>query len=82
MQIRPYDQGEVDELRAAMAVNRQLLLALYDATLNKDLVISQFAEVSEGTSVHTLFSEMSDEFYNEFERQRAGILQLLIDARV
>lgn len=82
MKLRPYDQEEVDELRAAIAVNKVLLLALYDAIDNKNLVISQFSEVSEGQSVHTLFSGMSDAFHQEFERQREVILQLLHDANV
>ena len=75
------DRAEFDRLSAAVAVNQHLLFALYDAIQDKKTVIAQFADVTERTAIHTLYSEMSDEFYDEFERQRDLMLQLLVDAK-
>ncbi len=74
-------QGHLDRIRAAIAINQSLLLALYDAIDDKDTVINQFSDVTAKIEIQTLYSEMSDEFYDEFERQRDVMLQLLDDAR-
>ena len=74
-------QGHLDRIRAAIAINQSLLLALYDAIDDKDTVINQFSDVTAKIEIQTLYSEMSDEFYDEFERQRDAMLQLLDDAR-
>ena len=74
-------QDHLDRIRAAIAINQHLLLALYDAIDDKDTVINQFSDVTAKIDIHPLYSEMSDEFYDEFERQRNVMLQLLDDAR-
>ncbi len=74
-------ESQLDRTRAAIAINQSLLLALYDAIDDKDTVINQFSDVTANIDTHTLYSEMSDEFYDEFERQRDVMLQLLDDAR-
>ena len=74
-------QDHVDRIRAAIAINQDLLLALFDAIDDKDTVINQFFDVTAKIDIHPLYSEMSDEFYDEFERQRDVMLQTLDDAR-
>ncbi len=74
-------QDHLDRIRAAIAINHTLLLALFDAIDDKDTVINQFSDVTAKIDIHTLYSEMSDEFYDEFEHQRDVMLQLLDDAR-
>ena len=74
-------QDQLDRIRAAISINQSLLLALYDAIDDKDTVINEFSDVTAKIEIQTLYSEMSDEFYDEFERQRDVMLQLLDDAR-
>ena len=57
-----------------------LALALFDASPNKERVISQFSKTTEGTSVEMLHSTMPDGFRHEFELQRKVLLALLNDA--
>lgn len=75
------DSDALDRLRAAISINQHLLLALYDVIGDQDSVISQFSSVTEQTSTHTLYSENSDVFFDEFEHQRSTLLLLLVDAR-
>ena len=75
------DSDALDRLRATTSVNQHLLLALYDAIGDQDSVVSQFSSTTEQTSTHTLYSEMSDAFFDEFEHQRSTLLLLLADAR-
>ena len=79
--MRRSPQEIIERLQAANSINLHLLLALYDAIENKDRVISQFSDVTEKTATHTLYSEMPDSFFDEFETQREAILQMLVDAR-
>ena len=74
-------QDHLDRIRAAIAINQDLLLALFDAIDDKDAVIDQFSDVTAKIDIDPLYSEMSDEFYDEFERQRDVMLQTLDDAR-
>ncbi len=74
-------QDHLDRIRAAIAINQDLLLALFDAIDDKDTIINQFSDVTAKIDIHPLYSEMSDEFYGEFERQRDVMLQTLDDAR-
>ncbi len=75
------DSDVLDQLRAAISVNQHLLLALYDVIGDQDSVISLFSSATEQTSTHTLYSEMSDAFFDEFEHQRSTLLLLLADAQ-
>lgn len=72
-------QDSIDRLRAAISINQHLLLALYDAIDDKQTVIAQFSDVTQKTSIHTLYSELSEAFYEEFEHRREVVLQMLAD---
>ena len=47
-------QGHLDRIRAAIAINQHLLLALYDAIDDKDTIINQFSDVTEKIDIHPL----------------------------
>ena len=79
MKKRPIEE-RIDRLLATVAVQRHLLLAIFDASENKDFIISQFSDVSDKEATLTLFSEMSEEFYEEFQIQRSGLLEILGDS--
>ena len=67
----------IDALRAAMSIQQNLIIALFAATENKDFIIDHFSTTSEITSSHALYSDMTDAFYEEFERQRDLFLPVL-----
>ena len=72
---------ELHKIRASIAINQHLLFALFDAIDDKATVIQQFSAVTEKTSVRTLYSEMPEAYYDEFEAQRQLFLELLADAK-
>lgn len=65
---------------ASLTALELLALALFDASPNKERVISQFSKTTEGTNVEMLYSTMPDGFRHEFELQRKVLLALLNDA--
>ena len=67
----------VDSLRAAISVQQNLSMALFAATENKNLVIEFFSGTTEHVSSHALYSDMTDVFYEEFERQQELVLMAL-----
>lgn len=80
------ERTPVDEhvlmLEAALSIQRHLALALFDALdpEQQKVVMYQFADVTEKTNVHTLYSEMPETFLDAFVLNRDVILETLRDA--
>jgi hypothetical protein len=73
-------RDQLSGLVASQAVLQHFAMALFDATENKARVISQFADVTEKSQVHALYSAMPQVFHDVFEEQREALLLLLKDA--
>ena len=68
---------QLNGLAASQAVLQNLAMALFDATENKALVISQFADITAKSQVHALYPTMPQVFFDVFEEQREALLLLL-----
>jgi hypothetical protein len=74
----------IDRQAADLAVKGLLIGAIAQQVPNVGKLVSDFAEMAEDHAIRTMYSNMPEEFFQEFERLRndwAGMLQAVVNAK-
>jgi len=68
---------KITKMLSILCVQQHLLLSVFDAIENKDIIIEKFTRATEMDSVKKVYSEMPADFVAEFCVQRDVMLTLL-----